>query len=249
MKKQGTTLECFEDLVERVALSDSLEKRKLLAHVLGVEDITVKRWITGPSVPVGLSMISLRYYLDFMGYQLDELIAIPPTIQDAGRLLAFRVLTTEELAKLTGFEEYPDSLISILRGVRGISVTRETQLREVIAAYRKELADKMLAVPKLVTLEGAPKPVLVQSVTPSLPVVVAVKSIVPQSKSKADNKRDERFKGLVLNLLDFAQFYAHPEVPEEVRDQLRDVVGQKNIFDLKNLLARLCGAKAFSNQQ
>lgn len=247
MRTHGTTLECFEDLMQRIQ-PDLYEKRKLLAEVLGVEDATVRRWATGPSVPVGMSLLSLRYYLDYLGYRVDELTTIPNTLQDAGKLLAFRVIALEDMAKLTHFDGYPDMLIAVLRGARGISAEREEHIREVVHAYQRELAEKLLTIPKVVLLGHAPIAEGIFSTAPKVPAIARA-AIVPQSKPKADNRREERFKGLALNLLDFARFYTNPAVPEEVRDQLREVVGQENIFELKNLLARLCGSKAFSNQQ
>lgn len=249
MRTQGTALECFEDLMERIE-PDLLEKRKVLAQALGVEDVTVKRWAANSGNPVGLSVISLRYYLDFLGYRVDELVSISALLQDAGRLLAFRVITTDEMAGLTGFDEYPDALISILRGARGISASREEKLGEVVATYRKELLEKMRTTPKLIQIDRGTSAARTTIGSSNDPVSTLTKPVVvPMTGLKVGTKREERFRGLALNLLDFARFYTDPEVPEEVRDQLRSVVGQQNIFDLKNLLARLCSSKAFSNQQ
>ncbi len=87
---------------------------------------------------------------------------------------------------------------------------------------------------------------LIPPVQTSVPAVIAS---APSSEVRAPTgqlqSRNERFKALTLNLLDFARVYTDPSVTEEVRDELRKVVGQRNIFDLKNLLARLCGSTAY----
>jgi hypothetical protein len=241
----GTTLECFMDLMERIQ-PELFEKRKALAQLLNVEDSTVRRWFTGAGLPVGMSMINLRYYLDYLGYRVSEVTHLSNLLQDASRLLAFRVLTLEEMAGLTGHETYPDQLLAVLRGARGISSAREASLHEMVDTYRPELEEKLKTVPRLIVVGTAvsEKKVCIGVAKSATPVTAP---LVP-SPSKSDSGRDERFKGLVINLLDFAQFYADPKVPEEVRDQLRNVVGQENIFNLKNLLSRLCSSKAFSNQ-
>lgn len=245
--RNGTTLECFMNLMKQIPPDELLEKRRMLAQILGVEDSTVRRWMTGSSIPVGMSMISLQYYLDFVGYRLDELVRVPNVFQDAGRMLAFRVITLENMAELIGQEGYIDHILAILRGTRGVSALREEKFREMVDAYRSELAEKLLTVPKLVTLERKPVLAPVQVPPPSGSLSTpAESSIVP--RPRPDTTRDERFKTLVLNLLDFAQHYTDPKVSETVRDQLRNVVGQQNIFDLKNALSRLCSSKAFSNQ-
>jgi len=58
-------------------------------------------------------------------------------------------------------------------------------------------------------------------------------------------ENDVRFRVLTLELLDLAEQLVDPSVQESRRDQLRDVVGQPNIFDLKNALSRLCGSTAY----
>lgn len=246
----GTTLECFADFIGRIPPDELVEKRRELAQLLSVEESSVRRWITGPSVPVGTSIIGLRCYLDFLGYQVSEFTALPNLLQDASRLLAFQVMTLEDMAKLTGYEAYPDKLLAVLRGVRGFSAEREGQLHDLVIAYKQEFVEKLQTVPKLIVMKGPLSPTEVSSDSLNRPVpVVATPTTTSRPTPKKILQRDERFKGLVLNLLNFAQFYANPEVPEEVRDQLRVAVGQQNIFDLKNLLSRLCSSKAFSNQQ
>lgn len=245
MRTQGTTLECFTDLTERIH-PELLEKRKILASVLEVEDATVRRWMSGTSVPVGMSMIGLRWYLDYLGYEVSELIRLPKVLQDAGRLLAFRVLSLEGMAKLTGYEDYPDQVLAVLRATRGLSAEREIQFRDIVGAYQQELVEKLRTIPKLFEIKHSPA--IMVGADSLLGRSTGRPAVVSPATPKKGMQREDRFKGLVLNLLDFAQFYADPEVPEEIRDQLRAVVGQRNIFDLKNLLSRLCGSKAFSNQ-
>ncbi len=249
MKTEGSTLQCFTDFISRIGHDDLLEKRRILAQILCVEENTVRRWITGANIPIGMSMIGLRYYLDYLGYRVSEITQLPRLLQDVSRLLTFRVMTLEDMAKLVGCEEYPGHLLALLRGARGFSAEREAQLQDIVDAYQQELAEKLLLVPKLVAIKDVP---LVVEVSGTMPGTVATKTVSstnvsPQTANKS-MRRDERFKGLTLNLLDFARFYTDREVPEEVRDQLRTVVGQQNIFDLKNLLARLCSSKAYNNQ-
>lgn len=248
-----TTPECFEDLMGRLQqLPDFLEKRKQLAELLGVEDSTIRRWMSGSGNPAGMSMISLRAYLNFLGYKVKEFEQEPEVMRDASRLLAFRVLTLDEMTKLVDFGQYTDQVLAVLRGARGISKEREERFVHMVDAYRQELENAQRHLPKLVMVKQSPAPSVAKEFGDSspklssaaLPAVATASPVV-----KVNQRREERFKGLALNLLDFAQYYANPEVPEEVRDRLRSVVGQQNIFDLKNLLARLCSSKAFSNQQ
>jgi len=256
MITRGTTLECFLDLMERIE-PQLYVNRRLLANVLGVEDSTVRRWVIGPGTPIGMSMISLRYYLDFLGYQVSEINRLPPHINGVGRLLAFRVLSLEEMTKLTGDESFPDHLFAVLRGVRGISAERGDVFRDIVESYREELRKKQLTTPRLVIVNpesAAIVPVVVSAQKVGSTDLVQL-GVIHQSKSKSRSKssvvlgQDEQFKELAIGLLELARLYTDSAVSEKVRDQLRQVVGQQNIFDLKNLLSRLCSSKAFSNQQ
>ncbi len=248
--KAGTTLECFEDLLGQLQVSkDYHEKRKQLAELVGVEDQTVRRWMTGPGIPVGMSMISLRCYLDFLGYRVQEFLKLSEVLQNSSRLLAFRVMSLDDMAKLTAHENHSDALLAVLRGVRGISAEREALFRDVVSSYGKELNEAMAKLPRLIKTEVPPVPPVAAPVVPIVEKTVA--SLMKQETlaSQSNDKRKEHFKMLTLVLLDYAREFTNPELPEEARDRLREVVGQRNIFDLKNLLVRLCGNTAFKHNQ
>lgn len=248
--KKGTTLECFEDLMKRLQLlPDFFEKRKLFAGILGVEDQTIRRWISGVSVPYGVSMVSLRSHLDFLGYHVEEFAKLPDVLQDSSRLLAFHVITLDEMIRLSEFDS--SSLLGILRGVRGISQEREDRFQQTVDAYRQELATAQSKLVRIIPIErkGDESGALATSVAVSIPALASVPVIATQSRHVARAAREERFRDLTLNLLNFARFYVDESVSEEERDKLRSIVGQRNIFDLKNLLVRLCGSTAYKQTQ
>jgi transcriptional regulator with XRE-family HTH domain len=247
---QKTTLECFEDLMGRLQkLPDFFEKRKQLAELLGVEDPTIRRWVSGSGNPVGMSMINLRSYLDFLGYEVSEFLREPEVMRDASRLLAFRVLTLDELTKLVDFGQYTDQVLAVLRGARGVSKEREDRFVHLVGAYRSELAKAQATLPRLVELEEKPRrgETKVAGETASVSPTTASSEMV--SVPLDAQMRAEHFRCLVHMLLDHARYYIGPELPDEVRDHLRSVAGQRTIFELKNHLARLCGNTAYKSLQ
>jgi hypothetical protein len=243
---KGTTLECFGDLMKRLhALPDFYEKRKQLAELLGVGDSTIQRWTTGVVAPLGMSLISLRCHLDFLGYNVEEFSALTPEMQEASKLLAFRVISLDDMTKLLEFGEYTDQVLAVLRGVRGISKEREKKFAHMVGAYRDELTKARAALPRLVELEER----LVQDEVETARSAQA-QSVAPLATPMiSDSMREGHFKCLTLMLLDHARYYTGPELPDEVREHLRSIVGQRNIFELKNLLVRLCGNTAFKQTQ
>lgn len=244
------TLECFEDLMLRLKeFPDYYEKRKQLAELLGVLDSTVHRWMTGSS-PAGMSMISLRYYLDFLGYQVEELEKVSQVMQSAGKLLAFRVTTLEEMARYTGHEKYIDQVITVIRGSRGISTERQALFHEFIKAHQLQLDEVMSKLPRLIMLDAKVKSEVMVSVVADDFVTPAPILQEKTGQSEAvDSKSDEHFRCLTLMLLDYANRYVRADVSDEERDRLRQIVGQRKIFELKNVLVRLCGSTAFKQSE
>lgn len=224
-----------------------IEKRRILAQVLDVDDQTVRRWANGSINPIGLSLISLRYYLDFLGYQVAELLPLSGLVKDLGRLLAFRVVDLDELAKLTNYPpEQTSALLAVLRSGRGITTDREIHFQEVVEAYRDELVSSIKKTPKIINLEVSEQ--YVESTAHPLTIVKPVNTQKVATLSVSSTK-EERFRDQVLCLLQFARYFTDDSIPEDTREELRRVVGQRNIFDLKNELLRLCGAKAYQNHR
>lgn len=254
MNTKGTALECLADLMSRAEKkSDSANWQKDVAEMCGVEVKTVQRWVTGKNPPKGLSMIRLWFYLDFLGYEVQELAGLPMFLHEVGQILSFRVITLIELAKLTSYEDHPDQVLAVLRRVRGTSPERKDQFSEVAEAYREELEKIKPTLPKLGVVppgqERAEEILLSKGFTKvvsSTPVKAESLSLPTGEGTRLRNEKV--FKSLVAGLHTLASYYTQPGVTEEEREQLREAVGQQEIFSLKNLLSRLCGSKAYSNQ-
>ncbi len=247
MKERGTTRECFADLMERLqSFPDFHEQRRRLASVLGVEDPAVRRWANESISPVGMSLISLRCYLDFLGYTVEEFTALTPMMQQACKLVAFRVISLEEMTRLTEYDPYTDRVLAILRGVRGVSREREQLFEQVVMAYKNELSSAQGKLPRLVVFERIETKEVKKSTVDTAPVVAPVLR-VPVTRT-ARISQAELFRGLLVNLLHSAEYYFQDSVSEKEREDMRDVVGQANIFELKNMLSRLCSSKAFNNR-
>lgn len=246
----GTTLDCFEDFIHRLqSFPDFFEKRKKFAVILGVEDATIRRWMVGSAVPHGRSLISLRCYLDHLGYQVNELIKLPEVLREASKLIAFRIITLDELTKSAEFGQYPDIVLAVLRGVRGVSQARIDRFEQLVIAHRNELTEAIKATPRIIDLGS--------SSAHEHDVGVAAESPAEEARPNDSRKIEKRlsryskaelFRGLVINLLDCAGYYFQSSIPESEREKMRDIVGQDNIFELKNMLSRLCSSKAFSNR-
>jgi hypothetical protein len=248
--KTMNTLSCFSDLIRQIQeLPNYVDKRKQLAEVLGVADTTIRHWMAG-SVPQGMSMVSLRYYLDYLGYKVEELAKTSKVMQGAGKLLAFRVTTLEEMAQFTtGHGHYGDQVLAAIRGSRGLSDEREGLFQKFVEAHSSELATVLTELPRLIVLDVKTEALEVKIMEETGQTHSGQSAILLKQKdgqgAVVDSNSDEHFKCLTHMLLDYANRYVHPEVGDNERDRLRQVVGQRKIFDLKNVLVRLCGNTAF----
>lgn len=244
--KKGTTKECFTHLMQELGY-DNYEGRRILAEIVGVETTAIRRWISERSVPAGMSLISLRYYLDFLGYEVSEISHLDKPLRQASQLLAFKVLTLADLANMVGYEKYPDQLLATLRGVRGVTPERLKSFQEVVVAYEDDLREKMAQTQKVIILTHAkntPAPAL--GISPE--ITGSGQTFIEQACESKE--RDIKMFVFLVGALDvLTDHFVGSGVDDELRERVRQAAGQQKVFAVKNKLARLCGVKAFNNLQ
>lgn len=72
----GTTLECLQEFsisngFKDVSRADG-PRRNRLCVILGVSEITGRRWFDKFEVPIGVNLIRLQIFLEFLGYSITE---------------------------------------------------------------------------------------------------------------------------------------------------------------------------------
>jgi transcriptional regulator with XRE-family HTH domain len=155
---RGTTEKCFAHLVKTISSGeDFYEKREQLAAALGVVVQTVYTWMSGTHAPIGETLIRLRFYLELLGYDVDELRSLPPAVRGVARLVAFEVASLQEVAAFVGYEpgDGPTTLLKIFRGVRNTSDEKMRLFASLATERARALEEKRQTTPNILT-PGAP---------------------------------------------------------------------------------------------
>lgn len=115
-----------------------LEGPGLLAEFTGTSQATVFEWLRGERLPAGNSLIGLQVYLDSLGYELEEFRSLPDLAQTLARLLAFGVLTLEEVAEELNYQSVKDVQRILLQG-KSMFQQRVNMLRRLVETHQDEL--------------------------------------------------------------------------------------------------------------
>lgn len=242
---KGCTAACLKHLAHAIEV-DYLEKRKVIADFVGVSDGTARRWFRGLMLPVGEPLIRLRFYLEFLGYRVDEIELLNKPIRDAARLFAFGVASLTEVMGLVGFSEDRNGasqLLAVFRGTRGISTRKLRDFESFVELYGERLAEKQRAIHKVVQTDSRHNNDHLQS--PTTEVTPPIISRLPRIK-RGKTPREaliESLAGSIVALIPLAQSISSDEFTAEERAQVRELSGSNGVFTLANLLYRLCGER------
>jgi hypothetical protein len=242
----GTTAECLVHLAQATKV-DHFAKRKAIASFAGVGDSTVYRWFKGVMQPVGEPLLRLRFYMEFLGYNVQELQALNPPVRDAARLFAFGIATLSEIAQLVGYSEGrggTDTLLAVFRGTQGVSKQRLGQFTSFVELYGEQLSEKKRVTQKI-QLNGTVRAEVDADQAPTRSASV-VQALRPASQ-KPTSSRDaliESLAGSVKALIPLARAISSDDFTAEDRARVRELAGGDGVFTLANLLYRLCGERA-----
>ena len=236
---RGTTKQCLAHLAKVIKGSQFFDKRKMIANFAGVGDFTVHEWFSAGRMPVGEPLIRLRFYLEFLGYEVEELQELSSEVRDAARLCAFRVASLAEIAEFVGYggtgRSPIDALLEVFRGKRGVSRQKLGQFKSFVELYGAGLEEKERATPHVlrVTSSGV-----------QLPEVMATR---PTSHDEVGNQSAvaESFAGLITAMLPLAEYVLSDRFTAGQRSRIRELAaGGRGVSRLSNLLTQLSGEAA-----
>lgn len=241
---KGNTQACIAHLRDAIQ-DDYLTKRHVVATFAGVGDDSVRRWFVDGSMPVGEALVRLRFYLEFLGYQVEEVQKLSQVIRDAARIYAFGVVSLSEVASACGFTEGrngPDLVLRVFRGGCGISKHKQEQFTALAELYSDELAERKRATQKvLVGSVGQPEKVREDDKPTPLPVRLA-----SQQPLGTHEALIESLAGLVEAMIPLAREISSDRFTPEERARVRELAGRDGVFTLANLLYRMCGERSRS---
>jgi len=246
---RGSTSKCIVHLKDSIQ-NNHRKQRQIIASFIGVGDETVNRWFKEGTLPGGAALVRLRYYLEFLGYGVEELRVMPPALRDAGRLFAFRVADLPEIVQLVGYTEGSngnDTVLAVFKGLRRASRHKLLQFAAFVELYKDRLLDKQQATTKLKL--HAPEAMEKVEEKPAIPQVVAVVHPQRPEMQRVTQSNDVILKsvaGQIMAMLPLVQLVSSDAFTAEERAQLRELTGGDGVFKFANLLFRLCGERSRS---
>jgi hypothetical protein len=246
---KGNTVECIQHFANEIKTRrDHFLIRKKVADFVGAGESAVYRWFSGKNPPVGEGLIKIRFYLEHQGYEVKELAGLRPEVRDAARLYAFGILTLSELVVLFGHPPGRgglDTLLSVFRGMEGISSERAQLYREFISAYAEQLPAKQQELQKIELNSNKDVPAV------SLVRLGASERSKPKPaqltlRTSIDSHEAimVAFSGQVKALIPLAELIESDTFTPEQRARTRELAGGDGVFKVANMLFRLCGERA-----
>lgn len=203
-----------------------------------LEGITKSR--VGASSP---TLLKLAVFLEFSGIS-TSLKYFPPRVLEFIQMYA---VSGKDLLYFMPNNKNRDYFLRFVRGEANLSRKAETDIEEALTFH----VDHQTKVLEMKESFGFIFKKTTQIDVPDTSTTKESKTVGGEVESIQDHKEDAfiaqaiRFENEVDNLTNHAEYYLSDRVSDSGRDKLRDLVGQKKIYVLKNLLFRLCGETAF----
>ncbi|MEY2665137.1 MAG: hypothetical protein RLZZ480_242 [Candidatus Parcubacteria bacterium] len=247
MNFQGDTMSCLKHLYDAIKDDDNFfEKRETIATFTGVGESAVYCWFACRNVPKGEPLIKLRYYLECNGYEVTELTILEPTLKQVGKLLAFGILSIDEISNAVG---YPagrngiDTLLKVLRGTQGVSKAKLSQFQTLAELYGDQLLKKSQNTPRVVKL------LVERTSTPNPLPVRAPLRVVARPMQVEHDAIISALAGMVTAMLPLARLVSSDSFTPEDRTKVREFSGHEGVFDLANSLFSICGERSRAMRQ
>lgn len=229
---KGSTTECLKHYLESLPGkkgSKNVRQEKMpLAKFVGVSINTVARWAAGRNKPQGNQIISVWFFLEALGYTVEELDSIRKSRPEAlyiSELLGFRVFSAKQIREKL-FYSHTNEIYRIARG--DISSDRHEMIRTLYIGCQKEIEQRKA---RLST----------QSIKPENRETVA--TVESQKRKLTPSQELEMFAYLVLAMIPLAERLASDKFSPEDRRHLRKLADDKGIFRLSTAINKLCGEK------
>lgn len=231
------TMQCLIKVAKIV--NKSFELREKMRKLLGVEAKAGRLWFVRHNLPKGLNLLKLRFFLEFFGYKPQELENLPLVIYNFAQVVAFEIIDAENAAILVGFkEDQPTSdLLRILLARGGTTKAKAEKMKLIYEENRLKVQEKR---DEWINAIGC------KTAKPS-EITVAQKATLEAKSLSLNKEMPQVLANLILAAVPLAKALLSDDFSPEHRRQLRDLTKDNStngVFELSNLLNRLCSEKA-----
>lgn len=251
---------CLAHYAERFSGRKSAKQRMRIAEFTENSHTgSVVYWLNGSYLPKGLSFWRVTVFFHLIGYRVEEFERLREEYQKAVVLLGAGVMEAAELAREFGYhgDQRISQMYTVLRNNTLLSDDKMLVIKQFVEEqtsiiteiyestalqYSDVILEKTLPV-KSPEPELEPTPV-VHEVAP--PEKVTVVETTADASDELAEMAARTLAGLIQTAVPLAKLLDSDRVTENVRDRLRQLSGPgaSGVFELSNLLNRLCGPRA-----
>lgn len=239
---KGKTEEClkhFSETRQEQLNKDRCGVRNRICALISIGESAGYRWFSKQILPSGVNLLKLQYFLELVGYSVIERDALPKLQRELANQLALLVMSTKDAAEYMGVTD--DTILRWCTGRVAQLDQRESFLADLLGLRAKEHEErKQLWLETIHELHLA-------SVQASMPMIQTTSVPKHETNGSVHGQMIETLAHLILAAKPLAeQILSDAYTPEE-REQLRQktqVVRSNGVFDLSNLLNRLCSERA-----
>lgn len=244
---EGTLAECLSHFSKTFAarlVENKCQTRNLICDLIGINRPTGLRWFGKmQTIPSGVNRLKLQLILEMFGYVITERTGVSDAQQELADQLALGVIDTNDRALLSFVSQD-----NVLRWADG----KTQPTRENLAKLLTILMSKRISFQeKRKSWEDTLSSLQLVAVTKQTPTrVVVTQPTHSPERNRSDDERAQAIEvlaHLVLAAKPLAVSILSDDFSPEERTRLRELatVGRSNgVFELSNLLNRLCGEKA-----
>ncbi len=207
--------------------------------MIGVSDTTGYHWFNKQTLPSGVNLLKLQYLLELIGYTIIERETLTKSLHELAIQLAIQALSPKDAAEYTNVSE--NSVMRWCAGKSNPVATMEVTLLELLELHATEAKEKKQQ------WQATLQELHFDSVQESNPSVQEFP--LPKHEPNKALRRQviEALAQLILTAKPLAELILTDDFTPEEREllrQLTQVVRSNGVFDLSNLLNRLCSERA-----
>ena len=228
---RGTAEECFTHLLTLKFAADPIPA---MSDFIGANPDTIRRKWPKKFSAIGENLLKLRYFLELMDYDVEELNRLQPAVRELGRLYTYDIVTMGEIARALAFtgENTGEQVLRVLMGRRSLVDERLAKAQAFVRQFDETLRETRARLEER-------RPPLAKAQPVSQPTSSA-KPVHQDAKAPVI----EAFALGVQMLLPLADLLLSDRFTADDRNRMREAAGTTGVFDLSNRLHALCGEKA-----
>lgn len=200
---------------------------------------TISAWIKGQP-PVGEYQVRVRYFLAAQGYVVNELENLHPLVWQLGLLLAYDVLSTEDIRRELGYKNSQDVYTMLFGRQRPLQL--EQRLSPIVEKYRDTLTARGLKLSKNglgFDFGNAPSSNAEAPVGRKPAAMTGPRTAVDQKASMI-----KALASMIQGALPLARAMEHDPFTSSDRDILHQLLPNNEVFHLVYSLKRLSSETA-----